>query len=76
MERTLLLQASTGAVILRERRKTRRTQQALADPADLRRVCLVGIEGGKRSVILGPLFSDKGSREVTEMTFIGFDFSG
>lgn len=57
MERALLLQVATGAVILRERRKRHLTQQALADLANLQRVYIVGIEGGKRSVSLATLFS-------------------
>ena len=57
MENNLALQLATGTVILRERRKRRLTQQALADQADLQRVYIVGIEGGKRSVSLATIFA-------------------
>lgn len=57
MESNSLLQVAVGTVILRERRKRRLTQQALADHAGLQRVYIVGIEGGKRSVSLATIFA-------------------
>ena len=57
MKQNPSLQVATGIAILRERRKRRLTQQALADQAGLQRVYLVGIEGGKRSVSLAIIFA-------------------
>ena len=57
MESNPSLHAATGAVILRERRKRRLTQQALADHAGLQRSYIVGVEAGKRSASLAVIFA-------------------